>query len=105
MPTKIVNIPLYILKNLRPDFLVGWLHVPVKTKGFTIEADQRTQDFRDATEAQSMSDIEGPQVVRQEITKGKNKIVHGVGLVPIDPKKSHLRLVAVDGKIIDPDFQ
>ena len=90
MPTKIVNIPLYILKNLRPDYLVGWLHVPVEIKASTTEADQRTQEFRDMAEAQSMFTFEeGDPSLRYDYK----------------PKKSHLRLVAVDGKIIDPDFQ
>jgi len=75
MAQKLISIPIYILKNLRPHYLVGWLHRPEKVTR---------------------------RPVAQEITEGKNKIVLGKGLVP---KKRHLRLVAVDGKIIDPSFQ
>ncbi len=74
MADKIITRPIYILKNLRPHYLVGWLHTPVKTKASTVEADRRTQAFR-------------------------------ASRTPEKPKKSHLRLVAVDGKIIDPSFQ
>jgi len=104
MAEKLVNIPIYILKNLRPHYLVGWLIRPEKVTRKPMSGEEKL--FRSMLEAQKLlEEIEGPQAVRQEITKGKNKIVHGVGLVPINPEKPHLRLVAVDGKIIDPDFQ
>jgi hypothetical protein len=104
---KLVNIPIYLLKNLRPDKLVGWLHVPVEMKRPTPEAEKKLWDTM--VEARKMMDewdAMDPQPVgmKHTITEGTNKMVHGKG-VRRREWPNHLRLVAVDGKIIDPEFQ
>lgn len=107
MPERIVTTPVILMMNFKPWKQVGWLHTPVKLTRKDLMSEEE-KIFRTMMEAKELLDeIEdlGLVPVRQEITEGKNKIVHGIGLVPKDPKKPHLRLIAVDGKIIDPDFQ
>lgn len=105
MPERIVTTPVILMMNFKPWKQVGWLHTPVKLTRKDLMSEEE-KIFRTMMEAKELLDeIEdlGLVPVRQEITPGKNKMVYGGG--PIDPKKPHLRLVAVDGKIIDPDFQ
>lgn len=81
-----VDIPIFILKDLKPHRLAGWLRRPGKITP------------RLSEEEKIVDTMEKCRRLLDEI--------EGIPPQPVQPRNtSHLRLASVDGKIIHPDFQ
>lgn len=90
MSENLIITPVVLLMKLRPWKIVGHLMRPEKIT----KRPERIEDtlLKNIAEAQDMM-------------VGSESLGIRWGSVPEPKKKGHLRLVAVDGKIVDPNFQ